>query len=263
LIVDVQGDGQTDIVTGGDSSALHAYGPTGAQVAGFPKFHTGWSLWSPSAGDLEGNGTTDLVMLTREGYLFAWHTPGKATANDQWWTYHHDEHHTGRYGVDTRPPGAVRDLAWQQGQTEAAFTAPGDDWYTGTVTRYLVSYDGGTPATVQPSGPAGTRQSVAVPAGTKTLTVQAIDKAGNLGHATVLGSSVSRAPARGTTGGAGAAGAAAGRLAATGPPWTSLPALGLLVFGLLLRRLTPRGSWGRRGARGGPWRRRGRGRARG
>ena len=178
-------------------------------------------------------------MLSREGYLFAWHTPGKAAANDQWWAYHHDEHRTGRYGVDTRPPGAVRDMVWEQGQSEAAFTAPGDDWYTGTVARYLLSFDGASPVSVNPAGPAGTRQSVPVPAGTKTITVQAVDKAGNLGHATVLGSTVSRqaSASASAAGNAGAVGERVAPLATTGRSSALLPGLAMLgASSLLVRR---------------------------
>ena len=42
--------------------------------------------------------TTDLVATTREGYLFAWRTQGKADAIE-WPTYHHDDQRTGHYGT--------------------------------------------------------------------------------------------------------------------------------------------------------------------
>ncbi|MGH9207272.1 MAG: FG-GAP repeat domain-containing protein, partial [Acidimicrobiales bacterium] len=64
LVADVTGDGQADIVASGDSSAVEAYTSAGGQAPGFPKFDGGWSVWSPSAGDLLSNGRTDLVMLT-------------------------------------------------------------------------------------------------------------------------------------------------------------------------------------------------------
>src|SRR5439155_3827335 len=80
LFVDITGDGLAEIIDGGDSSALHGFMNGGVQAltAGFPKFTTGWLLWSPTAGDLDGDGTVELVANTREGYTMVWDTPGLA-----------------------------------------------------------------------------------------------------------------------------------------------------------------------------------------
>ena len=121
-------------------------------------------------------------MLTREGYLFVWATPGFAYANTQWWHANHDERNTGSYGVDTRPPGIIRNLQWTPGNTTASWTAPGGNWYNGMVARYAVAYrPSGTTASITPSGSVGTRQTINVPAGTTSFTVQAVDGSGNLG----------------------------------------------------------------------------------
>ena len=50
-IADVSGDGVAEVIQGGDASALHAFGQTGAQAAGFPKFHPGWIIFGPTVGD--------------------------------------------------------------------------------------------------------------------------------------------------------------------------------------------------------------------
>jgi hypothetical protein len=184
IITDLTGSGEGDVVTGGDSSALEGSGPGGAEVSGFPKFTTGWVLWAPSAGDLTSDGHVDLVAATREGYLMAWRTPGLATANDQWWTYQHDEWRTGRYGVDSRPPGTIRDPSWLG--TRLSFVAPGDNWYEGTVAYYRVSTGQERNRIVQPSGPAGTHEAITIPNGTARVTVQAVDQSGNLGPKLVL-----------------------------------------------------------------------------
>ena len=179
IITDVTGDGAPELINAGDSSALHSYTTSGTQAPGFPKFFTGWSLGSPTAGDLDADGDTELVMLTREGYLFVWNTPGLSSANHEWWHSGHDERNTGRYGADTRPPGVIRNPSWTGG-TSATFTAPGDDWYTGTVTRYVVTYQPGNSTTnVTPSGAAGSTQTIAVPPGTTSFSVRAVDDVGN------------------------------------------------------------------------------------
>jgi hypothetical protein len=184
IITDVTGDGLAEVVNSGDSSALHGYGIGGLQVAGFPKFFTGWSLWAPSAGDLLSNGRTNIVATSREGYLFAWTTPGLASANHEWWHANHDDRNTGTYGVDARPPGSIRNLQWPLHGSVASFVAPGDDWYTGTVSRYRVTFGPSSSATVvAPTGAAGSVQTLAVPSGTTSITVQAVDDAANLSRA--------------------------------------------------------------------------------
>jgi hypothetical protein len=160
---------------------LGAYSADGSQVPGFPKFTDGWIVFSPTTGDLYSNGKTEIVAGTREGYLFVWNTNGSADANTQWWHTQHDEYNSGNYGTDSRPPGIARDLQWHEGSTTASFVAPGDNWYDGTVDHYVATFEpSGSTETVQPSGPAGTRQTFAVPKGATGLSVVAYDKAGNV-----------------------------------------------------------------------------------
>ena len=72
IFADVTGDGLAEIVDGGDSNAMHAFMTGGLQaaLARFPKFTNGWVLWSPAAGDLDSDGTTEIVI------------PGEAEAMD-------------------------------------------------------------------------------------------------------------------------------------------------------------------------------------
>ena len=186
LFVDVTGDGQAEIVDGGDSSALHAFTDGGGQAPGFPKFHTGWNLWSPSAGDLDGDGRTELVVATREGYMFVWRTPGRADANGEWWRWHHDERSSGRYGYDTRPPGAIRGVRLARNRRTVSWLAPGGDWYTGAADKYVITAKtragrrGGFRAVTAPKpAESGRRQSVRLPRNTRCVRIQAIDPAGN------------------------------------------------------------------------------------
>ena len=187
-IADVTGDGEPELLLGGDSSAVHAYTSSGGQAAAFPKFDTGWSLFAPVPGDVDGNGRTDLLATTREGYLFAWRTKGDPAANDQWWNYRHDERNTSAYGTDTRPPGKLRKTRLNKAATELRFEAPGDDWYAGRPDHYRITYG-------KPCGPgrpkherlpaaasAGHREVIRAPRGFVLNSVQAVDNAGNLGR---------------------------------------------------------------------------------
>ncbi len=181
LIADVSGDGVADVIEATDSSALSAHRGSGDTVSGFPRFTSGWTVWSPTAGDVDGDGKVELTASTREGYLFLWKTSGQSAANHEWWTFRHDEHRTARYGTDSRPPGIVRDVSWQPLFGRVSFVAPGDDGFVGKVAGYRVRAGDGAksyqlPATVA----AGQRETFSVPFWVTSLTIQAVDAAGNL-----------------------------------------------------------------------------------
>jgi hypothetical protein len=70
--------------------------PDGATIAGWPKFTGGWTLGTRGVGNLEGDGSVEVAVTTREGYLPVWDTP-RYKADVQVATWHHDTAHTGRF----------------------------------------------------------------------------------------------------------------------------------------------------------------------
>jgi hypothetical protein len=184
---DVSGGGTTSVVVGGDASAVNATLPDGLEAPGFPKFTGGWTTYAPSTGDLFGTGRTDLVGVTRDGYLFAWSTGGSDGSDDQWWRAGHDEYNSGNYGMATRPPGVVRDPVWVPGTSVLNFIAPGARWYDGTTGYYSVVYrPSGRTAKVAATVAAGSLQSLAVPTGTTSVQIQAVGPTGLLGGAVTV-----------------------------------------------------------------------------
>ena len=189
VIADVSGDGQPEIIEGGDSSALHAFAAGGGQAPGFPKFQTGWLVFGPTVGDLDRDGRNEVAAMTREGYLMVFDTPGKASANSEWWSYRHDERNTGRYGVDTRPPGILRH-AKVHGNT-LRFRAPADDWYSGgRATRYVVVAGKGQAkqrlrVNARPGKP-GSAQRIHLTGRPDVVRAWAVDEAGNRGRAVTV-----------------------------------------------------------------------------
>jgi hypothetical protein len=144
-IARVAGSGpQRQALMGTGLYQLHAYGPTGAEAPGWPKFTGGWIESTPAVGDADGDGKLDVAGVTREGWSFLWRTGVSACggSNDQWWTFHHDERSTANYGVDGRPPGSPRNLVATRNATVGSVTVswkqPGDDWLCGSPCRYRV-----------------------------------------------------------------------------------------------------------------------------
>ena len=123
-------------------------------------------------------------MVSREGYLFAWATPGcRVRGTTSGGTPTTTNATPARTARDTRPPGVARNVAVAAQRQQPRSRAPGDNWYSGTVAKYRVTYrPSNTTVTVLPSGAAGTTQTLTVPAGTTSFTVQAVDAAGNLGR---------------------------------------------------------------------------------
>ncbi len=182
IIAPVTSGGAQSVIDGGDSNAMHAYTSSGSMAPGFPKWTTGWNLFSPTAGDVLSNDKVDLVTTTREGYLFAWSTNGSPSANTQWWRMQHDEWNTGNYEAVTRPPGAVSAATFSPASGSLTFKAPGGIWYTGKPTSYRVQIEPqGKTLTVPATASAGATQTIQVPAGTHRVGIQAVGPSQLLG----------------------------------------------------------------------------------
>ncbi len=139
-----EGGPARQVLVGTGMYQLHAYGPDGTEAQGWPKFTGGWVQATPAVGDADGDGDLDVTTLTREGWSFLWDTGQDACggSNEEWWTFHHDEHSTANYGHDARPPGSPEGLGAQRdqetGEVTLSWAAPGDDWLCGSADRFRV-----------------------------------------------------------------------------------------------------------------------------
>lgn len=100
-IADVSGDDYPEAITGTGGYFLRAADACGREAPGFPKFTNGWIAAAAAVGDLDGDAQKGLeaVVGTRDGFLFAWHTKGKATGTVEWESFHHDNANTGNYAT--------------------------------------------------------------------------------------------------------------------------------------------------------------------
>jgi len=124
-VADVSGDDYPEAITGTGGYFLHAADGCGREAPGFPKFTNGWIAATAAVGDVDGDPkkSLEVVVGTRDGYLFAWHTQGQATGAIEWESFHHDNANTGNYATKL-----------EQGRTQRASVplscsdpAPADD----------------------------------------------------------------------------------------------------------------------------------------
>ena len=96
-VADVSGDSLPEVVTASGGYLVHAWNVDGHEAPGFPKSTAGWFVASPLIGDIDHDGYLDVVVATRDGWVFAWRTRGPAWGEIQWPTFHHDNRSTGNW----------------------------------------------------------------------------------------------------------------------------------------------------------------------
>jgi MYXO-CTERM domain-containing protein len=94
-IADLNGDDYPEVIVGSGGYFLHAFDGCGREPDGWPKFTGQWIIPTPAVGDLDGDGKLEVAIMTRAGWLYAWHTDGKTDGIIEWESFHHDNRNTG------------------------------------------------------------------------------------------------------------------------------------------------------------------------
>jgi subtilase family protein/VCBS repeat protein len=186
-----------EIVEGSASMDLNAFTAAGAELPGWPKLTTDWTVANPTIGSF---GTLDTAKAahkivfseTRSGYINAYRVGAQACSPSSWPRFHHDNANSGDYERDATLPG--RPYAPGHNATTIAFQAPGDDLLCGTAKRYEIvtsdkpinesNFNGvrKLPGAPVPTA-AGTRQTYKLPPGARRyVAVRAVDDQGNVGR---------------------------------------------------------------------------------
>jgi hypothetical protein len=96
-IVDLNGDDYPEVITGSGGYFLHAFDACGREPDGWPKFTGQWIIPTPAVGDIDGDGKLEVVVGTRDGWLYAWHTDATTDSIIEWESFHHDNYNSGNY----------------------------------------------------------------------------------------------------------------------------------------------------------------------
>lgn len=120
---DVDGDGDVEVLFG-TGHVLRTFDAEGTEPLA-PLFHGGWQISTPALGDIDGDGWRDVLVTTREGYLFAWRTDGRADTDSPWPQWGHDARHTGNFHTEVPtqagPPEVQPPVEEEDSCEDAAF----------------------------------------------------------------------------------------------------------------------------------------------
>jgi hypothetical protein len=84
LVVDLDNNGDLEILIGSDDDKVWAWHHTGASVSGWPR-STGSDVFAtPAFGDIDGDGVNEVIAGSDDGMIYAWEANGTAVAN---WPY--------------------------------------------------------------------------------------------------------------------------------------------------------------------------------
>ena len=98
-IADLNGDSYPEVLTGSGGYFVHAVDACGRQPEGWPKFTGQWVVATTAVGDISGDGKLEVVVGSREGFLYAWRTNGSSDGTIAWESFHHDNRNTGYLGT--------------------------------------------------------------------------------------------------------------------------------------------------------------------
>ncbi|MBK9069861.1 MAG: VCBS repeat-containing protein [Myxococcales bacterium] len=94
-VADLDDDDLPEAIAGSGGYYVHAWNKDGEQPEGWPKFTGGWVAAAPAVGDFDGDGSLELAIATRNGYLWLWHTRGRIDGRIDWASGRHDAQNTG------------------------------------------------------------------------------------------------------------------------------------------------------------------------
>lgn len=101
VVADIDGDGQNEVIVGGEDANLYAFDNDGSLMAGFPIHLNGEVRGTPIVWDIDHDGLTEILLSCWDKNVYMWEYPGtfSPTAVPPWAMWRHDNLRQGRVGV--------------------------------------------------------------------------------------------------------------------------------------------------------------------
>ncbi len=98
IVADIDGDGQNEVLCGGEDANLYAFDNDGTLMAGFPIHLNGEIRGTPLVWDIDHDGLTEIILSCWDKNLYVWDYPGAfcPTGAPAWAMWRHDQYRQGR-----------------------------------------------------------------------------------------------------------------------------------------------------------------------
>jgi hypothetical protein len=129
------GDGAAVVVTSVNGS-VYAWNGSGRRINGFPIEIPGGSAFLPVAGDMDGDGTMELIVIEAGGVVSAYQLSTRTSTQCMWPLPLGDQYNSGCYGSDFLPVAEVEQLSGEfSGSVSISYSVSVSN-YTGISVNY-------------------------------------------------------------------------------------------------------------------------------
>jgi len=124
------------VITTTHNGRIYAWDASGRRVNGYPLINSGNITFSPVIGDMDGNGTMELIVTSAGGIVSAYPIQGHFTTTCTWQLPLGDQYNSGCYGSDFLPVVEVEQITGEfGGPVSISYTVSCPEW-TGISVSY-------------------------------------------------------------------------------------------------------------------------------
>jgi hypothetical protein len=153
VVADIDGDGQNEVLVGGEDANLSAFDNDGTLMAGFPIHLNGEIRGTPTVWDIDHDGKTEILVSCWDKNVYMWNydNPFNPNGAPAWAMWRHDNLHQGRADAPIVVSTEAVAFAAEDGATSGlrlTFMLPLTATSAGRFDVYRASGPGATGATV-------------------------------------------------------------------------------------------------------------------
>ncbi|OPX30621.1 MAG: hypothetical protein B1H09_04570 [Gemmatimonadaceae bacterium 4484_173] len=128
--------GGPSVVTTSNNGTIYAWDSSGRRVSGYPFDNPGGLFFPPVAGDMNGNGTMEIIVTGAGGVVSAYPLATRVSTKCMWPLPLGNQFNSGCYGQDFLPVAEVQKLTGEfSGAVSISYTITNPDW-TGISVSY-------------------------------------------------------------------------------------------------------------------------------